>query len=107
MQRQQKQFAVIPAKILANKRRADRVDSLFSGAITADGLFYSHCVIKDVSTTGMRITMSDDVELPDVFEIKVATIDNPMRVRVAWRRGCDMGVHSVEVDEANSEAATA
>ena len=100
MQRQQKQFAIIPPKILANKRQADRIDSLFSGAVTAEGLFYSHCVIKDVSTTGMRITMSDDVELPDVFEIKVATVDNPMRVRVAWRRGCDMGVHSIEADEA-------
>lgn len=84
------------AKIMADKREAKRIRSVFSASIHAEGLFYSHCVIKDVSSTGMKLKLQSEVELPEEFEVKTPAMNETVAVRQAWARGDEYGVEFVQ-----------
>jgi len=79
-------------KVQANKRRAERVSSAFSGAVMVQGEFLCHCVIKDVSNTGMRIHAPKEVDLPDEFDIKTPAVASMLSVRIQWQKGQYHGV---------------
>ena len=79
-------------KVQADKRRAERVNSAFSGALSVEGEFVCHCVIKNVSNTGMRIQVPNKTELPDEFEVKTPAVPTHMRVVKRWNKGSHYGV---------------
>lgn len=87
-------------KVQADKRRAERVSSAFSGAVTADGKFLCHCVIKDVSNTGMRLHAPKGIQLPNEFEIKTPAIPNLLHVRLQWQAGQYFGVIFMKIEDA-------
>ncbi len=84
--------------ILATKRKAERVKSNFSGAVlTSDG-FVCHCVITDVSSTGVQLELPKGTELPEKFMLKTPAIPETMNVSQAWNSGNSMGVVIDAVD---------
>ena len=106
MQYQGTQVSPAIAKIMADKRDSRRVKSVFSASIHSEGVFYCHCVIQDVSSTGMKLKLQDEVSLPDVFEVKTPAITESVTVKMAWHRGEAVGVEYVEMppaDEASVE----
>ncbi len=78
--------------ILATKRKAERVKSSFSGAILTSEGFICHCVITDVSSTGMQLALPKGTELPEQFMIKTPAVPETMNVRKAWVTGNNVGV---------------
>ena len=91
------------SKILANKRAAERVKSTFSGSILIGGQFGGHCIIRDVSNTGMRIEVQDDIELPDGFDVKTPAMSEMLTVKQAWRKRKEVGVEFVSVHQPNND----
>jgi len=78
---------------MADKRRAHRVKSAFSAFIHKDDMFYCHCVIKDVSEIGMRLSVPPGFDLPETFEVKTPAIPQPITVKREWKNGaCEIGV---------------
>ena len=79
-------------KVLATKRKAERVKSSFSGAVLTDEGFVCHCVITDVSNTGMQLALPKGTELPEQFKIKTPAVAETLNVKQAWLVGTNMGV---------------
>jgi len=92
------EISPIVAKIMADKRDAKRVKSIFSASLHHDGMFYAHCVIKDVSSTGMKLKLNSSVDLPEEFEVKTPAMNETVSVRCAWVRGDEYGVEFVQTD---------
>jgi hypothetical protein len=50
------------------------------------------CIVRDVTANGSRLECSENVTLPDVFELYIPNRDQYFHVRVAWRMGANLGV---------------
>lgn len=50
------------------------------------------CVIRDMSPKGARLRFGAPVELPDELELLLASEGRFLPIRVAWRRGREVGV---------------
>lgn len=83
------------SKIMSDKRDAERVESAFSGIVLEDGQFVCHCIIRDVSISGMKIEMPDKVKIPDRIEMKTPAMTEVLHLKTAWRSGNKAGVEFV------------
>jgi len=79
-------------KVLATKRKAERIKSSYSGAVLTDQGFVCHCVITDVSSTGMQLSLPKGTELPELFKLKTPALPETLVVRQAWYVGTNMGI---------------
>jgi len=50
------------------------------------------CVIRDVSKTGCKIVSSQIRDLPELIQLTVGGINQPMRGIIVWRRGKTVGM---------------
>lgn len=91
-------------KVLATKRKAERVKSSFSGAIITDEGFLCHCVITDVSSLGMQLSLLEVTKLPEVFSVKTPAVADTLHVKKVWESGKKIGVE-IHVDDSVSEEA--
>ncbi|MEM9331637.1 MAG: PilZ domain-containing protein [Pseudomonadota bacterium] len=91
------------SKILANKRAAERVRSTFTASIHAEDLFYCHCIIRDVSNTGMKLEIQQEIDLPESFIVKTPAMTETLMVRLAWRKRKEIGVEFVSVQQEETE----
>ena len=91
------------AKIMADKRDSKRVKSVFSASIHFEGQFYCHCVIQDVSATGMKLKLQQLVDLPDIFEVTTPAVSESITVKKAWVKGEEVGVEYIEIPKAEEE----
>ena len=83
---------------MAEKRVAERVQSAFSGVLIVNEAFLCHCVLKDVSETGMRLELADSVEVPAEFHVKTTVLPELLPVSLVWQNGKSIGVHLEDVD---------
>jgi hypothetical protein len=90
-------------RIMAEKRDAKRVKAVFSASVHTEEGFLSHCVIKDVSNTGMQLKFTNGLDLPDNFHVKTPAMNEMIPVQVAWTKRDTCGVSFI----INSQAAVA
>lgn len=50
------------------------------------------CVLLDISTSGARLRLPDQMSLPETFELKVVSLGFKREAAVRWRRGDEVGV---------------
>jgi hypothetical protein len=50
------------------------------------------CLIRDISTVGARLLVSETVNVPDVVELYIPQKEETLRARVQWRRDGEVGV---------------
>ena len=50
------------------------------------------CIVRDVTNSGARLEVSENVPLPDAFEIYMPNKDEYFHAQVEWRKGGSMGV---------------
>ena len=50
------------------------------------------CVVRSLSPTGARLTFSDSIDLPALFELYLLTENVRVGVSLAWRQGLVAGV---------------
>ncbi|MEM7215040.1 MAG: PilZ domain-containing protein [Pseudomonadota bacterium] len=100
---QQTNLSSAVSKILANKRDSERVKSTFSASIYAQNAFQCHCIIRDVSNSGMKLEVQRDIQLEEEFEIKTPAMPEVVTVRMAWRRYNEVGVEFLAVHQPQAE----
>lgn len=72
--------------------RAPRNKTNWIGLIrTRDGA-ETPCTVKDVSSTGAKIGVPENIELPEDFMLKIIGMDYVCSVKLAWRAGNLAGV---------------
>ncbi|GJD37134.1 PilZ domain-containing protein [Methylobacterium aerolatum] len=60
--------------------------------------------VKDVSTSGARLTVPEEMELPERFMFRVIGRDFVCAVRMMWRRGTNVGVQIERVGKIEAKA---
>jgi hypothetical protein len=50
------------------------------------------CIVRDVTDTGSRLEFSENVTLPDAFELYLPTRNEYFRAHVEWRKGNQIGI---------------
>ena len=59
------------------------------------------CMVRDATTHGGRLEVSDSVALPNAFEIYLPNKDEYFHAKVEWRRGGSIGVSWTPEDTSN------
>jgi hypothetical protein len=54
------------------------------------------CLIRDVSDSGARLELSENVVIPDLIELYIPKKGETYHARVLWRRGNEVGVEYVD-----------
>ena len=90
---------------MSERRRSIRQKSFLRGNISFNnGRSAVDCLIRDISDQGARVTFSDAITVPDIFDIYIPQKEQSLRARVLWRHGQELGL--AFVDAAGGEAHT-
>jgi len=83
--------------LLSSKKRESRKSLSQPGWITLEGGFAARqCVVKDLSTTGAKVTIDDPNSLPAKLRLAFSRdARTGRRCEVVWRRGKSVGVKFV------------
>jgi hypothetical protein len=65
------------------------------------------CIIRELTDDGARLTFTDPVGLPHVFELHIPNRDQTIRVETAWNHGTEVGVSFTRVDVGHAGATLA
>jgi len=78
----------------ATYRRVEKRQKVCVQAFASDlgDAIDTKCVIRDVSKTGCKIISSQIRDLPELIQLIVEGIDQPIRGKIVWRRGKIAGV---------------
>jgi hypothetical protein len=75
------------------RRGVGRVRTFLRGRITYNNRSSTlDCLVRDLSTTGARLALSDGASLPDGFELSIPHKDVTYRCQLRWRRPDEVGV---------------
>ncbi len=81
-----------------------RHKTLFKGRIYFNNRPASmDCIVRDVTANGARLEFSENVTLPELFELYLPNKDEYFRAPVIWRRGSQLGI-SWKPDDSNERA---
>jgi hypothetical protein len=81
------------AELATNARRAERLRTLI-GAVAHfnEGRSSADCQIKNLSSTGARLSLSPTLPLPHEFLLQIPSRNQTYNVEVRWRKGEAVGV---------------
>lgn len=75
------------------RRKSPRQRSLLRGKLFFNNrLNVADCTIRDISDHGARLVYSEAVTTPDELELYIPQKEQTFNVRIAWRRGQEVGV---------------
>jgi hypothetical protein len=90
---------------MSEHRRETRQRVFLKGRITFNnGASSIDCLVRDMSSSGARLVLSETTVLPEVFDLYIAQKDRTYRATLRWRREDGVGV---VFDEAGRAAAAA
>lgn len=99
-------------KPASDQRVAPRLKALIAARIAFNnGQSTLDCLIRNLSDTGAKLTVSAAGTLPECFDLIIAQKSVTRRARIAWRRGEDIGVrfeagHPSESSDPDASALT-
>jgi hypothetical protein len=78
---------------MIERRALGRHKTFIKGRIYFNNrLSSADCIVRDVTTNGARLECSENVTLPDVFELYIPNRDEYFHARVTWRKSSNLGV---------------
>lgn len=78
---------------MAERRGADRIRTFLRGRIIFNNRSSTFdCLVRDMSTLGARLAVSDTISLPDGFSLYVPQRDHTYKCSMRWRRPGEVGV---------------
>jgi hypothetical protein len=78
---------------MVDRRASPRHKTFIKGRIYFNNRLASmECIVRDVTDKGCRIEFSENVTLPDNFELYLPNKDEYFQARVKWRRGNNIGL---------------
>jgi len=76
-----------------NARSASRSRCVLKAEISfAGGAFRQDCIVRDLSETGARLVLKDDINLPAEFRITLTNRPEVSRAAVRWRSAGHVGI---------------
>jgi PilZ domain len=63
-----------------------------AGLVSLTDVDIGECTLRDISSTGARISVEDPEVVPDYFKLKVPGARELRRCRIRWRSGSDIGL---------------
>jgi hypothetical protein len=78
---------------MSDHRDTQRSRTFLKAEIDVNGLSTLSCIVKDLSGTGARISVSDGIALPETFRIHLPKPDRWVQATIRWRRDGYIGVH--------------
>ena len=77
----------------ADRRAAPRAKALLRGIIYYnDRSAAADCLVRDISATGAKLELSENVIIPDLIDIYISKKGETLRAAVQWRRGDLVGI---------------
>ena len=79
---------------MGERRQAGRRKSFLRGLVYFDTKHGAlSCLVRDLSDEGARIIFSENVTVPETFDLHILQKKNQtLRARVTWRRGDEIGL---------------
>ena len=76
-----------------SRRTTVRQKSFLPGRIHFNNRQMSvECLIRDVSSDGAKLKVSESISLPEMIELYITGKDEYRRARIQWRRGNEVGL---------------
>ena len=78
---------------MGERRQAGRRKSFLRGLVYFDNKHGAlSCLVRDLSDKGARIIFSENVTVPETFDLHILQKNQTLRARVSWRRGDEIGL---------------
>ena len=78
---------------MIERRASPRHKTLIKGRIYFNNRLSSmDCIVRDVGEQGSRLEFSENVALPDVFELYLPNKDEYFQAHIVWRKANNIGV---------------
>lgn len=77
---------------IPSQRREQRIEREWIGTVRLQNGTEFGCTVKDVSRSGARLGLPENIDLPEGFMLRVLGFDFVCQVKLAWRRGNYVGV---------------
>lgn len=78
---------------MIERRAHPRHKTLIKGRIYFNNRLSSmDCIVRDIGEEGSRLEFSENVTLPDVFELYLPNKDEYFQAHVVWRKGHNIGI---------------
>jgi PilZ domain len=78
---------------MGERRQQGRRKSFLRGLVYYDNKHGAlNCLVRDLSDDGARIIFSENVTLPEMFDLHILQKNVTLRARVTWRRGDEIGL---------------
>jgi hypothetical protein len=86
-------FLVFLGATMGERRQAGRRKSFLRGLVYFDNKHGAlSCLVRDLSEKGARIIFSENVTVPETFDLHILQKNQTLRARVSWRRGDEIGL---------------
>jgi hypothetical protein len=91
---------------MSDKRKEARQRTFLKGRIIFNnGASSMDCLVRDLSSTGARLALTETATLPDTFDLFIPQKDRTYKANLRWRRTDGIGI--AFVDETAAVAAPA
>jgi hypothetical protein len=78
---------------MGERRHAGRRKSFLRGLVYFDNKHGAlSCLVRDLSDKGARIIFSENVTVPETFDLHILQKNQTLRAKVTWRRGDEIGL---------------
>lgn len=78
---------------MEERRHTPRQRTFLQGRVFYNNRMQSaDCIIRELTDEGARLSFTDPVALPHVFELYIPNRDQTQRVETVWNHGTDIGV---------------
>ena len=82
---------------MSENRRESRQRTFLKGRIVFNnGASSMDCLVRDLSSSGARLALSETTTLPEMFELYIPQKDRSYRSSLRWRRSDGIGITFVE-----------
>lgn len=93
---------------MGERRDAGRRKSFLRGLVYFDNKHGAlSCLVRDLSDKGARIIFSENVTVPETFDLHILQKNQTLRAKVTWRRGDEIGLGFAGAKAAAAAAAAA
>jgi len=77
---------------MPNGRRFTNRAPAFKAVKLVTAGFTRDCIVRDISTTGARLTLISTADVPDRFDLTLGAARTKRACRVVWRTTVELGV---------------
>jgi len=89
----------------ADKRASDRIRSFLRAQIIFNNRMTTiDCIVKNISSTGARVALSDTLAVPTEFDIYIPQRGRSHHARLVWRDKDSIGIDFIDVPQAPAAA---